>query len=88
MPAMSFQHGWRRMVTGNHDNIRLKTHQDRYGLINFFDNPDLLVKVAVFPGRISSFYMQEKEVIVGIILLQSNKLFFDGGSCFQGLHTD
>ena len=59
---MALEHGRRRVVAGDHDDVGLERQQLGNVLIDFLNDGHLAGKVAIFAGRVCALDVHEEEV--------------------------
>ena len=64
MPTMGCHHGWRGVVSGHHQHIRLQLKYLGYERVQFLQASDLGIEVAVLTGGVGRLIVDEEEIVL------------------------
>ena len=78
MPTVGRHYGRRGMVSGHHEHVRVEFANPGNQGIKLFQCPHLGVKIAVFPGGVGRFVVNEEEVVVLEFLVQGIHFIAEG----------
>ena len=79
---------WSGMIPRHDDRIRLESLDTGQYRIKDLEGTDLLVKEARMSGAVGCLVMQEKEVVLTVLLLQQLDLFLESMRTSKHLHPD